>query len=320
MSKLNVEELYNNAKDGDVLSISRLLSLIESESECLEGFDEEIYLRQPSGHFAGITGAPGAGKSTLTSALVASYRSHGEKVAVLAVDPSSPFSGGAILGDRVRMSKHALDEGVYVRSLASRGYLGGLSKAVPRAAKLLSVLGFETVLIETVGVGQSEIDLMEAVDSVIVVVNPGWGDSVQTAKAGLLEIGDIFVVNKADRPNVNETIRDLEQMLKLGSFKPFNIPILKTVATTSEGIEELYKAIKNHFESLISSGLYFKRRKEQLIIEFKKAAEDEVKKRFLEKFQNNEFDAVIKEITEGKITPYFAAKKVLKGLGFGDQS
>ena len=233
-------ELYEAARDGDRTAVARLLSLIERGGEEARQIGR---LAAPSAGVAytvGITGAPGSGKSTLTSALVGHVRSTGADVAVLAIDPSSPFTGGAILGDRVRMQDHATDIGVFIRSMATRGHLGGLALATPEAIRLLDSLGRRLILIETVGVGQVEVDVAGKADTTIVVVNPGWGDSVQANKAGLMEVADIFVVNKADRAGADETQRDLEQMLDLagpaewpthespGSWRP---PIILTVAT-----------------------------------------------------------------------------------------
>ena len=197
----------------------------------------------------GITGAPGSGKSTLTSAVIAHLRERDEPVAVLAVDPSSPFTGGAILGDRVRMQDHATDPGVFIRSMATRGHLGGLSLATPEAIRLLDALGHRWILVETVGVGQVEVEVAGKADTTVVVVNPGWGDAVQANKAGLMEVADVFVINKADRPGVQETRRDLEQMLELSSEtgeRPddgWPVPIVPTVSTTGEGVAELWEAI-----------------------------------------------------------------------------
>ncbi|HEX2785270.1 MAG TPA: methylmalonyl Co-A mutase-associated GTPase MeaB, partial [Ilumatobacteraceae bacterium] len=214
----SVAELFGSACAGDRAALARLLSLIERGGE--EG-REVARLAHPHsgrGYLVGLTGAPGAGKSTLTSAVIGLLRATGDEVAVLAIDPSSPFTGGAILGDRVRMQEHATDPGVFIRSMASRGHLGGLSLATPEAARLLDAVGRPWTLIETVGVGQVEVEIAGKADTTVVVVNPGWGDSVQANKAGLMEIADVFVINKADRTGVDETRRDLEQMLELSDI------------------------------------------------------------------------------------------------------
>ena len=209
-----------------------------------------------SAYSVGLTGAPGAGKSTLTGGLIGALRSGGEEIGVLAIDPTSPFTGGAILGDRVRMQDHALDAGVYIRSMATRGHLGGLALATPEAVRVLDAVGFAWVLIETVGVGQVEVEVAGAADTTLVVVNHGWGDAVQAAKAGLLEIADVFVINKADRPGADEARRDLEHMLDLAALGPddWRPPIVPTVASTGDGVGSLVDAIGAHRSWLSSSG------------------------------------------------------------------
>jgi LAO/AO transport system kinase len=218
----------------------------------------------------GITGAPGAGKSTLTSALVSEMRGSDESVGVLAIDPSSPFTGGAILGDRVRMGGHSLDGGVFIRSMATRGHLGGLSVAVPDAARVLDAVGLPWVIIETVGVGQVEVEIAGESDTTVVVVNPGWGDAVQANKAGLLEIADIFVVNKADRPGVADTVADLDRMLSMRSSAEWRPPIVATVATTADGVPELWDALGRHRDWSASSGERERRRAARLDAELRR--------------------------------------------------
>lgn len=207
----------------------------------------------------GLTGAPGAGKSTVTSALVRAFRARGCRIAVLAVDPSSPFTGGAVLGDRIRMQEHATDDGVFIRSMASRGQLGGLAAATPEAIRVLSAAGYEVVLVETVGVGQAEVEIASAADTTVVLVVPGMGDSVQAAKAGVLEVADVLVVNKADRPDTQTTLRDLRAMTALagGDWKP---PIVPTVATAGDGIDDLLGQLDKHDAWLAASGERARRR------------------------------------------------------------
>ena len=234
------------ARSGDRRALARAISAVEEGSAdrplLLEGFSS--YSR--GARRIGVTGAPGVGKSTLVSQLISHVREQGRTVAVIAVDPSSPLSGGAILGDRIRMQDHIADPGVYVRSMAGRGHLGGLSAAVPEVAQLLDGAGFGTILIETVGVGQSEVEVMHHVDTTVVVVTPGWGDSIQAGKAGLMEIGDVFVVNKADRPGAARARRDLEAMLTMGPRRAWLPPVIETVATDGTGVEELSKALDAH--------------------------------------------------------------------------
>src|SRR6476620_10474595 len=243
-----VAELFGAACDGDRAALARLLSLIERGGDEAREVSRLAHPRSGDAYLVGLTGAPGSGKSTLTSATIAHLRAAETEVAVLAIDPSSPFSGGAILGDRVRMQDHATDPGVFIRSMATRGHLGGLALAAPQAIRLLDAVGQRTVLVETVGVGQVEVEIAGKADTTVVVVNPGWGDSVQANKAGLMEIADIFVINKADRKGVEETRRDLEQMLELSDLDPdaWHPPILPVVAITNEGVAEYWAAVVAH--------------------------------------------------------------------------
>jgi len=255
--------LFDAATNGDRAALARLLSLIERGGAPAREVGRRSATVAGQAYSVGITGSPGAGKSTLTSALIGHVRSAGDEVAVLAIDPSSPFTGGAILGDRVRMQDHATDPGVFIRSMASRGHLGGLALATPEAIRLLDAVGHRLVLIETVGVGQVEVEVAGHADTTVVVVNPGWGDSVQANKAGLMEVADVFVVNKADRGGVAETRRDLDQMLALartgdaGQWRP---PVVTTVGTTGDGIAELWDAIGAHRADASARGLLARRR------------------------------------------------------------
>ena len=255
-------ELFAAAIAGDRGSTARLLSLIERGGEPGRQVGRLAYPKSGQAYTVGMTGAPGAGKSTLTSATIGHLRSLGLEVAVLAIDPSSPFTGGAILGDRVRMQDHATDPGVFIRSMATRGHLGGLSLATPEAVRLLDAIGRSWILVETVGVGQVEVEIAGKADTTVVVVNPGWGDSVQANKAGLMEIADVFVINKADRKGVEETRRDLEQMLDLSDLPhdAWRPPIVPTVATSGEGVTALWDAVLSHREYAESSGQLTERR------------------------------------------------------------
>ena len=254
---------------GDRAALARSLSLVERGGEDARAVGRLTFPHGGRAYTVGMTGAPGAGKSTLTSAVISELRERGEEVGVLAIDPSSPFTGGAILGDRVRMQDHALDAGVFIRSMATRGHLGGLALATPQAVRVLDAAGVPWVLVETVGVGQVEVEVAGAADTTVVVVNPGWGDAVQAAKAGLLEIADVFVVNKADRPGTAETRRDLEGMMDLTmsmhdagtegstSWRP---PIVETVATREEGAKALWEAVLAHRAHLERTGQLAERR------------------------------------------------------------
>ncbi|VAW09425.1 putative periplasmic protein kinase ArgK and related GTPases of G3E family [hydrothermal vent metagenome] len=234
------------ARRGDRRSLARLITGVEGSGENSRTIMSTVYADTGRAWTTGMTGSPGAGKSTLTNHLIRHARATGNTVGVVAVDPSSPFTGGAILGDRVRMQDHIEDPGVYIRSMASRGQLGGLAAATSRVVMVLDALGFDDVLVETVGVGQAEVDIASNVDTTVVVVNPRWGDAVQTAKAGLLEIGDVFVVNKADRPGVDETVRDLNAMVDLGESQPWRPPIVTCVALTGDGTSDVWDAVAAH--------------------------------------------------------------------------
>ncbi|HEC09352.1 MAG TPA: methylmalonyl Co-A mutase-associated GTPase MeaB [Acidimicrobiales bacterium] len=256
--------LFARALDGDRRSLARLLSMVERGGESARQIGRLAYPRAGGAHTIGLTGAPGAGKSTLTSALATVATKTGTRMAILAVDPSSPYSGGAILGDRVRMQDHATSGDVYIRSMATRGHLGGLSLATPQAVRLLDAVGWPWLIIETVGVGQAEIEIAGAADTTIVVVNPGWGDSVQANKAGLMEIADIFVVNKADREGAEATRRDILQMLELSPPADWVPPVVDTVAVDGRGVEELWDQIARHRRHLQDSGDLADRRRSRL--------------------------------------------------------
>lgn len=259
----------------------------------------------------GITGAPGAGKSTLTSSLVAEMRDHDETVGVLAIDPSSPFTGGAILGDRVRMGEHSLDDDVFIRSMATRGHLGGLSVAVPDAVRVLDAVGVPWVVIETVGVGQVEVEVAGEADTTVVVVNPGWGDSVQANKAGLMEIADIFVVNKADRSGVADTIGDLERMLSLRSIGQWRPPIISTIATTGEGVPELRAAILAHGEWSVESGGRERRRAARADAELRRVLMALLIDRADAIATGEDWDRVSNDVADRRTDPWTAAASLL---------
>jgi LAO/AO transport system kinase len=279
-----VPELLESARGGDRVALARLLSLVERGGDPAREISRLSYPLGGNSYTVGITGAPGAGKSTLTNGLIAGLRTAGDPVAVVAIDPSSPFSGGAILGDRVRMQEHALDRGVFIRSMASRGHLGGLSVAVPDALRLLDAAGWPLVLVETVGVGQVEVEVAGTCDTTVVVLNPGWGDSVQANKAGLLEIADVFVINKADRPGVREARRDLKQMLQMSHMTAgpdadtWMPPIVAVVSTTGEGLSEAWEAIVSHRAHLEERGLLATRRERRLATEVRRIIAAEVER------------------------------------------
>lgn len=249
---MNIRDLIDGAAAGDERALPRLISLIVDDDSTAHTAVGELYRRGGNAHVVGVTGAPGAGKSTLVSAIVGStvQSNPGNRVAVLAVDPSSPFTGGAILGDRIRMGDHAGNPNVFIRSVANRGHLGGIASTTPAVVAALDGVGFDEIIVETVGVGQAEVEIASAAETTIVVVNPGWGDGIQAAKAGFLEVADIFVINKADRSGVEPTIADLTTMLEIGPELEWVPPIVATVGTTGEGTRELMSAIHRHREHL----------------------------------------------------------------------
>ncbi|MGA9594516.1 MAG: methylmalonyl Co-A mutase-associated GTPase MeaB [Acidimicrobiia bacterium] len=304
--------LLPKARDGDRRSLARLITLLEEDDAAGIEILEAVFPDGGRAWTTGLTGAPGAGKSTITDRLIDLIRETGDEVAVVAVDPSSPFSGGAVLGDRVRMQGHVDDRGVYVRSMASRGHLGGIAAATPRVVTLLDGLGFPEVVVETVGVGQAEVEIAGNADTTIVVVNPGWGDSVQAAKAGLLEIGDIFVVNKADRPGVHETIRDLTQMLDLGATEVWEPPILPTVAATGDGIPELWRAIADHRRHLEESGGLTEIRSRRLVAEMESYLMGELRKRIRQAISEEQWAELTARVAQRAVDPWSAAARLLR--------
>ena len=307
-------ELVERLLRGERRALARLLTRVEDGS--VERLREVVGLLHPhtgNAMLVGLTGSPGVGKSTLTSELVGVWRSRGKRVAVLAVDPSSPFSGGALLGDRVRMQDHVLDEGVYIRSMASRGHLGGLSWATPQALLVLDAAGFDVVLVETVGVGQAEVEIASTADTTVVALAPGMGDAIQAAKAGILEIADVFVVNKADRDGANRTISELREMQKLGHGE-WLAPIVKTVASASEGIAELADAIEGHYAWLGEEGHLEQRRLERARVQLREIALGTVRNRFLQLGGGELVDELAQQVAQRQTDPYSAADRLLASL------
>jgi LAO/AO transport system kinase len=293
---------------GDQRALARVLSLIEGDDAMVRSVLKELAPSATGARVIGLTGAPGAGKSTVTGRLIKALRARGEKVAVLAVDPSSPFSGGALLGDRVRMQDHATDAGVFIRSMASRGQLGGLAAATPQGVRALDAAGFGVILIETVGVGQAEIEVASAADSTVLIVVPGMGDSIQAAKAGVLEIADVLVVNKADRPDTQATVRDLRTMVGLATaeWKP---PIVTTVGASGEGIDELMRQLDRHWEWLAVSGERDRRRLARARGEVAALAFGAVKERLAVP------DELAARVAAGRLGPHEAAAELLAIVG-----
>ncbi len=305
--------LVERALAHDRRAIAKVLSLVEQGGDGARAALALLHPRTGHAWSIGMTGAPGAGKSTLTDQLITRLRAGGGNVGVLAVDPTSPFSGGAILGDRVRMQHHAADDGVFIRSMATRGHLGGLALATPQAVRVLDAVGNAWIVIETVGVGQVEVEVAGHADSTIVVVNPGWGDAIQAAKAGLLEIADVFVVNKADRPGVTDTVRDLEGMLELSGARAWRPPVIETVATTGAGIDELFDAVAAHRTHLEMSGDAERRRRARLGDELRGLVAAEMREHADAVCTGPAFDAVVEEVAARTRDPYSAADALLRG-------
>jgi LAO/AO transport system kinase len=311
----SVAALVDATSRGDRAALARLLTVVENGGDAA-GEALATLPREHDAAILGVTGAPGAGKSTLTDRLVRLLRARGDAVAVLAVDPTSPFTGGAILGDRVRMQAHDVDDRVFVRSMASRGALGGLSRAAPNAVRVLAAAGYTWVIVETVGVGQVEVSIAATADTTVVVVTPGWGDAIQANKAGLLEIGDVFVVNKADREGVDATVADLRGMLALAGGghdgeSTWVPPVLTTVATDGDGVDELLDAIEAHRRHLRASGELLRRRERRASDELRGLVVEWVTKQVDDICSGPRFGSVVAQVAAGTVDPYTAATELV---------
>lgn len=290
---------------GDRRAVARAISMVEDGGTDLEALSAGIYASTGRASTIGLTGAPGVGKSTLATELVRAERDAERTVAVLAIDPTSPYTGGALLGDRVRMQEHATDPGVFIRSMATRGHLGGMALAAPEAVRVLDAAGYDQVVVETVGVGQAEVEVAAATDSAVVVLAPGMGDAVQMAKAGILEIADVFVVNKDDRDGAGDVIRELRQMLHLGAARPWNPPILRTSALRHEGVAELRAAIAEHRAFLNDSGTLMAKRRARLLREVESLAAARFRVRAASALMTD--GALADELVSRRVDPYRAA-------------
>jgi LAO/AO transport system kinase len=311
-------ELVERARAGEPLAIARLISLVEDDSPALREIAAALAPHAGRARVLGLTGPPGVGKSTLTSALVGVYRARAERVGVLAVDPSSPFSGGALLGDRIRMHDHATDPEVFIRSMATRGHLGGLAWATPQALRVLDAAGCDVVLIETVGVGQSEVDIVSLADTTLVLLAPGMGDGIQAAKAGILEVADVFVVNKADRDGAEAAVRDLKHMISLGRKEipgaRWRPPIVSTVGSAGAGVGELAAAIDAHRGWLVEHGELEARRTKRAAGEIEAITVRALRERLGQVRGDESLDRLAKRVIAGEIDPYTAADQWARSL------
>ncbi|WP_347346975.1 methylmalonyl Co-A mutase-associated GTPase MeaB [Nigerium sp.] len=315
MAFADVNDLVSAAENGNPRAIGRLISMVENNAPTLR---EAMKLMSPHtgrAHVVGITGSPGVGKSTSTTALITALRQRGNRVGVLAVDPSSPFSGGAVLGDRIRMQRHATDRGVFIRSMASRGHLGGLSAAAPQALRVFDTAGFDIVLVETVGVGQSEVEIASSADTTLVLSAPGMGDGIQAAKAGILEIADIFVINKADRDGVQALVRELRNMVALASYGPgdWKPPIVKTIAQEEVGVDELIAEIDKHRAHGEKSGEWENRRLKRAASEVEALVLGTVRQKFAVRGRDA-FVQVAAAVRDGDLDPYAASDQILSSI------
>ena len=318
---MELQTLVDKARHGNRRALSRLISVVENNDERAQHALALVYPHTGKAHIIGVTGAPGTGKSTLVNQLALHWRSQAKTVAILAVDPTSPFSGGAILGDRIRMQALGGDPGSYIRSMASRGSLGGLARASGDAVKVLDAAGFDYVIVETVGAGQAEVEITREAHSVIVVEIPGMGDDIQAIKAGILEIADVFVVNKADREGVERTVRQLQMMLHLGAEAPrdgWTPPIVQTVAHTAMNIDQVATAVEHHLTHLQQHDLLRKRNTERLEREWitilREAALTEIQARI----PATEQAALLQQMLERQLDPYTAAQQILEDI-FGQR-
>lgn len=315
-----INELIERMLKGDKRATARLITLVENDEEKAREIVKKIYSNTGRAYIIGITGPPGSGKSTLVDKLIKKARDEGNIVGVIAIDPTSPFTGGALLGDRIRMQRHSTDPGVFIRSMATRGSLGGLAKATNDAIKILDAYGCDIIFVETVGVGQIEVDIVKTADTVVLVTVPGLGDDIQAIKAGLMEIADIFVVNKADKEGAEATMFELELMLDLEKDKwqksGWRPPVVSTIAFTNKGVDELWGAINEHMEFLLNSGKIKEKRKFRVREEIKAIVSSKIARKIGEKMGEDDIAVLIEMIAKREIDPYSAADLVLeKALG-----
>jgi GTPase len=306
---VDVASLVDGVLAREPRAVARSISLVEDGGDELATLSAGLYEHTGGAATVGLTGAPGVGKSTIATALVRRARSQGTRVAVLAIDPTSPYTGGALLGDRVRMQEHATDPDVFIRSMATRGHLGGMALAAPEAVRILDAAGYDLVIVETVGVGQAEIDVAAATDTALVVLAPGLGDAVQLAKAGILEVADVFVVNKSDRDGAPDVVRGLQQMLHQGAARPWDPPIVTTTAVDGDGIDDLWNAIERHRDFCATSGALEDKRRRRAVQEVGSLAAERFKVSIQSRLTND--GDLAERLANRRIDPYAAASELL---------
>jgi LAO/AO transport system kinase len=312
---VDVQAVVAGVLKGERRAVARAISMVEDGSDGLPDLIGGLYPKTGNAYTIGLTGSPGVGKSSLAAALLKAARGRDRSVAVLAIDPTSPFTGGALLGDRLRMQDHATDPAVFIRSMATRGHLGGLALAAPEAVMVLDASGVDLVIIETVGVGQAEVEVATAADTTLVVVAPGWGDAIQASKAGILEVADVFVVNKADREGAGEAVRDLEAMLHLGPKLDWKPPVVKTTATGDHGIDDVWEAIEGHRKHLESTGEFERRRRQRVLSEVEDMVSARLRARVATMFEEGALEELAEDLAHRRIDPYRAADMLLENLG-----
>jgi GTPase len=310
---MDVAALIDGVLAGDRRAIARAISAVEDGAPELDELSAGIYAETGRAGTIGLTGAPGVGKSTLAGALVRVARAEDLRAAVLAVDPTSPYTGGALLGDRVRMQDHAVDTGVFIRSMATRGHLGGMALAAPEAVRILDAAGYDVILVETVGVGQAEVDVAAATDTAVVVMAPGLGDAVQIAKAGILEAADVFVVNKADRDGASDVVKELRQMLHMGAARDWQPPVLATTASDGEGVGEVWSAVREHRDQAEASGALAAKRRARLLREAESLAAERFRLGAAEALDRD--PALADDLAARRIDPYRAAEELIHRAG-----
>jgi LAO/AO transport system kinase len=308
---MDVRRVIEGVRDGNRRAVARAISMVEDGADGLPELIAGIYPNTGDAYTVGLTGSPGVGKSSLAAELVGAARERQRSVAVLAVDPTSPFTGGALLGDRLRMQSHATDPGVFIRSMATRGHLGGLALAAPEAVRVLDAGGADLIVVETVGVGQAEVEVATAADTTLVVVAPRWGDAIQASKAGLLEIADVFVVNKADRDGADEAVRDLEVMLKMGPDLEWTPPVVKTSTQSHEGIDDLWESVERHRKHLESTGELDRRRRRRILREVEDMVSVRLRQRAADLLERGALEVVADDLMARRIDPYRATAMLM---------